>query len=326
MNIMQKKVMIKTFAIVILGGIIAALLLSHLAKRKPAVLTGAVIRQDIDTKKELPISDVEINSGGFASCKSDSSGFFRLSLEKGIKAGKIVILKFRHSGYLPLDLNAIVGDNLYVARMIPITHETDDDDPHSAIVVSNVRVRYSVSSTTVVNIGSAAKTFQVANVGNVPCNSQPPCSPDGSWKAAMGSVSLDAGLGNEFRNARASCIAGPCPFTKINSGGFSDGSRIIKASALDWSDTTTFLVEAEVFHPMVSGNVRESYPAIFGQALNFTLPAAAEGVSIEAEINGDAIVFPLGPDLFLSWAECDTRVNKDQTRVYRCELKPRHRF
>jgi hypothetical protein len=142
----------------------------------------------------------------------------------------------------------------------------------------------------------------------------------------MGSVSLDAGLGNEFRNARASCIAGPCPFTKIDSSAFSDGSRIIKASALDWSDTATFLVEAEVFHPMVSGNVRESYPAIFGQALNFTLPAAAEGVSIEAEINGDAIVFPLGPDLFLSWAECDTRINKDQTRVYRCELKPRHRF
>ena len=52
-------------------------------------------------------------------------------------------------------------------------------------------------------------------------------------------------------------------------------------------------------HPMVSDLVRESYPVIFGQTLNFSLPLLAEGPSIEAEINGDSIVFPLGPDLFL---------------------------
>jgi hypothetical protein len=322
----QQKALIKTAVVVTSGAIIATLLLLHFLKRKPVVLSGAIIRQDVDTKKELPISDVEVSvAGGNAATRSDASGFFRLRLEKGVKAGGIVTLQFRHSGYLPLDLNIIAGDNLYVARMIPITRDTHDDDSH-AVVVSNVRVRYSVSATTVVNIGSAVRTFQVVNAGNVPCNGQPPCSPDGRWKAAIGSVSLDAGLGNEFRNARASCIAGPCPFTKIDSSGFSDVSRTITASAIDWSDTVTVLVEAEVFHEMVSDNVRESYPVIFGQALNFTLPATAEGVSIEAELNGDAIVFPLGPDLFLSWAECDARVNKDQTKVYRCELKPGHRF
>lgn len=87
-----------------------------------------------------------------------------------------------------------------------------------------------------------------------------------------------------------------------------------------------FLVEAEVLHPMVSNAVRESYPVIFNRALTFTLPAAAEGVSIQAELNGETIVFPLGPNLLMTWANCDARVSNDQTRVYRCELKPGFAF
>jgi hypothetical protein len=70
----------------------------------------------------------------------------------------------------------------------------------------------------------------------------------------------------------------------------------------------------------------QSYPVIFGPALNFTLPADAEGVSLEADVVGETIIFPLGPDLFLSWASCNARVNRDQTKVYRCELKPGYRF
>jgi hypothetical protein len=160
----------------------------------------------------------------------------------------------------------------------------------------------------------------------VPCKGQNPCSPDGLWKAAIGSASLDAGPGNEFRNARVSCIAGPCPFTKIEKDEFSKGGQRITASARDWSDTATFLLEAEVFHPMVSEIVHESHPVIFGEALNFTLPATAEGVCIQADVAGQTIIFPLGPALFLSWANCDVTVNRDQTKVYRCELKPEYQF
>jgi hypothetical protein len=140
------------------------------------------------------------------------------------------------------------------------------------------------------------------------------------------SASLEAGEGNQFRNARVSCIGGPCPFTKIDSDDFSQGGRAISVSVRNWSDTTTFLLEAEVVHPMVSDMVRESYPVIFGPALNFTLPSTAEGPSIEAEINGETVIFPLGPDLFLSWANCNVRGNGDQTKAYRCELKPGYRF
>jgi len=77
---------------------------------------------------------------------------------------------------------------------------------------------------------------------------------------------------------------------------------------------------------MVSDALRRSYPVILDRALTFTLRAEAEGVSIEAKIDGAMIVFPLGPSLFLSWADCQLLVNKDKTRVYRCELKPRYRF
>ncbi|GAC1438896.1 MAG: hypothetical protein NVS1B11_27600 [Terriglobales bacterium] len=288
-----------------------------------------MIRQDTDSNKELPIADADITVAdglALAGAHSDALGYFRLTLLKRVRRGQPITIQFRHPDYRPLDLHVAAGDQLYIAHMIPVKQEVHVDSHRPETVVSNIKVRYTVSSTSSMNIGSAVKAFQVVNAANVPCNGQLPCSPDGKWKAAIATASLDAGVDNEFKNARASCIAGPCPFTRIEADGFSRGGRRISVAARDWSDTATFLLEAEVMHQMVSDNVRQSYPVIFGQALNFTLPASAEGVSIEAEINGAAIIFPLGPDLFLSWADCNARVNRDQTKVYRCEVKPGHRF
>jgi hypothetical protein len=307
----------------------AVVLVTWNLNRKPMTLKGTVIRQDADINKEQPIAGVEIvaaNGLSPHSCKSESSGFFSLTLGKGIGRGHPITLLLRHPDYQPLDLKASAGDQLYVVHMVPVPRQTHADSDHPEVVVANVRVRYTVKVTTAVDVGSAVRTFQVVNRGNVPCNGRPPCSPDGKWKAAVGGVSLDAGQGNEFRNARASCIAGPCPFTKIDDDAFTHGGRNISVSARDWSDTAAFLLEAEVFHPMVSDSVRVSYPVIFGQALNFTLPPEAEGVAIEADISGSPIVFPLGPTLSLSWAKCNARVNPDRTRVYRCELNPGYRF
>jgi hypothetical protein len=195
-----------------------------------------------------------------------------------------------------------------------------------AIVIGNVLVRYSFKTLRSVDVGSAVKTFEVANVANLRCDNNPVCSPDGKWRATIGSMTLDAGPGNEFHDARLSCIAGPCPFTSVESDNFSKGGQKITASIRNWSDTTTFLVEAEVTHFMVSHVEHQSYPVIFGPALNFTLPADADGVSLEADVAGEAITFPLGPDLLLSWANCSATGNKDQTKLYRCELKPGYRF
>lgn len=322
------KVTIWIVVLAVLGGALAMTLLKRHNKTSIS-LKGAVIRREADPNKELPIAGVQITAAdglSIGECKSDSSGFFLLRLALGVEENIPVTLQFRHSDYLPLDLNEIAGDKLYVARMVPVPDKIQTQPSRPEAVVANVSARYSIKAKTAVNIGSAVKPFQVVNTGQVPCNGQQPCSPDGKWKAAIGFAFLDAGERNEFQNARVSCIAGPCPFTKIESDGFSRGGRTISVSARNWSDTATFLLEAEMFHPMISDNIRKSYPVVFGRTLNFTLPATAEGVSIQAEINGETIIFPLGPNLFLSWADCNARVNKDQTRVYRCELKPGYRF
>jgi hypothetical protein len=299
-------------------------------------IEGAVMQRDADAKKELPIAGVAITASDgvkSATTQSEASGYFKLVLQKGVLSEKPVIVSFRHPSYEPLDLNVQTGrletpGKLYIASMVPVPVRTAAGPRHPEKVVSNIRVRYTTNSRTETNVGSAVRTFQVVNKGNVPCNHQSPCSPDGKWKASVESASLDAGADNTFDNVRASCIAGPCPFTQIDSSGFIHGGRNIRVSALNWSDTATFLMEAEVYHAAISSNVRELYPVIFGRTLNFTLPPTQEGVSLEAELDGAPMVFPLGPDLNLSWATCTVRTGTDieKTTVYRCELKPDYRF
>ncbi len=301
-------------------------------------IQGATIRSDTDTRKQLPISDVSVTaSDGVknASTASDASGYFKITLPGVAWPGRIVNLSFRHPDYLPLDLQLhtslrLLGNELQIAAMTPVPPQpgVTPQGQLKQSVVSNIRIRYTVNSQTEENIGSAVRTFQVVNKGNVACNSNRPCSPNGNWKASTGSLSLDAGPGNEFRNVRASCIAGPCPFTRIDSSGYGNGGRKITVSALDWSDTATFLLEAEVFQTEINSNVRQSYPVLFGRALNFSVPPTQEGVSIEAEIDGTPMVFPLGPELYLSWATCTSRNNTDAqgAMAYGCELKPGYRF
>lgn len=319
-----------------LGAIAAAIVAgiviwSRIPKAQPVTLKGAVIRLESDPNKEQPIAGAQIiGSGGLATgtTQSDAAGYFSITLRPGVKPGELITLSFAQTGYRPLTMEEVRPGTLIVARMLPLSRA-----PHPApvptrgvITKASVAVRYSQKTTSALNVGSAVRTFQVVNNGNVACHGHQPCSPDGQWKAAIGSLSLDAGEGNQFRNPRVSCIAGPCPFTRTISNDFSDDGRKVKISVLNWSDTATFLFEAEVYHPMVSETIRDSYPVIFGQALNFTLPPDAEGPSIEAEVNGSAIVFPLGPNLCLAWATCNLREDKDQTKVYRCELNPGYRF
>jgi hypothetical protein len=265
--------------------------------------------------------------------RSDVSGYFKVVWQKDVLSAKTLIISFRHPSYEPLDLTLQTGKlktptEVYVAAMTPMPTKAVAGSRYPETVVSHIRVRYTINSRTETNVGTAVKTFQVVNKGNVPCDHQAPCSPDGMWKTSSASVSLDAGSGNTFRNVRVSCIAGPCPFTRIDSSGFAHGGRNIHVSALSWSDTATFLVEAEVFHNAIVSNVRELFPVIFGRTLNFTLPPTQEGVSLEAEIDSSPIVFPLSPDLNLSWATCSVRTDseKEKTAVYRCELKPGYRF
>jgi hypothetical protein len=322
----RRKFAIALAGLILVGAALAMLLFS---KTEPLTLQGAVTRQDADARKQLPIAGVQITAANgvvAAVSRSDAAGFFRLRLPPGIKPGQSVVLQFRHPGYQELDLTETVARKLYLARMTPVPSTLPVSPAGPLVPISNVSVRYSSNNTTNVNIGSVVKTLEIANTGDVPCPGGSPCSPDGRWKAAIGSDLLDAGEGNEFRNTRVSCIAGPCPFTKIESAQLSHNGREFRVSIRNWSDTTTFLLEAEVYHPMASAVLRQSVPVIFGQTLNFSLPADAEGSSIVAEVGKESIIFPLGPDLCLSWANCTVRLNPDQSRAFRCELKPGYGF
>jgi hypothetical protein len=288
------------------------------------VLQGAVIKQDADVKKQSPIADVQISVQGAKVpivTKSDFSGFFKLQLPLGARPGESVVLEFRHPDYRPLEVSEPIGHQLYVVSMTPVPkHRAAVTGP--LVKVSNIRVRYSTQAETQVNIGSEITMFEVKNQANVPCNGQKTCSPDGRWKAGIGSASLDAGEGNVFDDARVSCIAGPCPFTKIVTAHYSHPSRTISVSVLGWSGTTTFLLQGEVFRREISNPVREMYPVIFGGSINFSLPPLAEGPSLEAEVNSVETIFPLGPNPSVPWANCNVQTAKTQSRSYRCELKP----
>ena len=148
-------------------------------------------------------------------------------------------LQFRHPDYKPLDLNEFVSDqHCYIARMVPLHHAAHVSAGHPDIGISNVRVRYSVKATTEADVGSAVKTISlVANTGNVLCKGNHPCSPDGKWKATLATASLDAGEGNQFRNARVSCIAVPCPFSKVEFEDLSRGGRRVNVSVRDFGPT-----------------------------------------------------------------------------------------
>jgi hypothetical protein len=314
------------------------------SERLSVPIEGAVLQRDADPTKELPIADVVVTaSDGMrsAATRSDAAGHFKLVLHKRVLSDLPIRVTFRHPRYEPLDMTVQTGrlqtpDQLYIAALVPIVPKVVvPPGPRSPVrpvrapvQVSNIRVRYTINTRAQTNVGFAVRTFQVVNQGNVPCDHRSPCSPDGKWKATSATMKLDAGADNTYGNVTASCIAGPCPFTRIDSSGFIHGGRNISVTALNWSDTATFLMEAEVYHNAISSEVRELYPVIFGQTLNFTLPPTQEGVSLEAEVDGAPMVFPLGPNLSLSWAACNVRTGpeQDKTTVYRCELKPGYRF
>lgn len=335
-------------AILLVAAAVIGVWLSGVLKTKPLVLKGAVITNDTDPRRQLPVAGARVSirlsssvppsdlsrlfsiesagSAPLAVATSDNAGYFALTLPRDIRRGRSVTFEISHPSYQPLRVNDYVGDQLYVLRMEPERRGSIPKPSGPEVTIGNVIVRYSVKNISPANVGSAARTFEVVNKGNLPCDGHGPCSPDGKWKAATGSISLDAGPGNEFHNARASCIAGPCPFTHIDDRQLSAGGPTISVSARDWSDTAVFLVEAEVVHPMISDTVRESHPFVLGRALNFTVPATAEGITLQAELNGETIVFPLGPALIVDWADCTAQTDAQKNKAYRCELKPGYRF
>jgi hypothetical protein len=310
--------------------VVLAILIRGRLQRRSVLIEGAVLMEDADPRRQLPISGVEVSAAvgeATVESRSDASGFFRLRVPLSLwRNDETSRLDFRHPGYRSIQITKPLAEQIYVVRMAAAGSQPVPEPTGAEATLRDVRVRYATKATTPINVGSIAKTFEVANASDVPCNHAPACSPNGKWKASIGGVTLDAGEGHEYRDVRTSCIAGPCTFAKIDSDQFSNGGRVIKVLVRNWSDTVTFLVEAEVMQTIPSDSIRNAYPIIFGREMSFTLPPAAEGPSIETDINGDEIVFPLGPALTLPWAVCSLQTGADRTKLYRCELKTGYRF
>jgi hypothetical protein len=318
------KTALRTTAAIVVGMLIAALIVQNIKLTNS--MAGAVVIDDPDPRKQLPLPDAEITGevgGETAQTRSDVSGFFRLTWPRRFWKGRSVTIHVKRLDYQPLERVEPMAKELCVLHMVPVA--TAQNQRSSEISLTNVRVRYSIRSNNTFDVGSKAETFSVVNEANVPCEGRRPCSPDGTWKAALGSFSLDAGEGQTFQNARVSCIAGPCPFTRVEVDGFTHGGRKISGTVRAWSETTTFLVEAEILHTAVSDMVRWAYPSIYGRTMTFTLPPGGQGPAVQADINGTQVVFPLGPALVLSWATCNMQ-EKSGIRVYSCVLNPGYKF
>lgn len=336
----RKKIVIGVVAGAI-GAAIAIVLTARIRQWKPRliVIQGAVIRRSADPHQRTPIPNVlvsvsdPVTEATEATTVSSDSGYFEVTFRERISLREAVNLNFRHPDYKPLNMQIEIGlhtppKRLYIAAMTPTAASVAVPPSGRVTTVSDLRIRYTENYRAENDIGAASKIFEVVNEANAPCKRRHPCSPDGLWKASRGSITLDAGKGDVFRNARAFCIAGPCPFTRIDSGGFVHGGQTITASAIDWSGTAVFLFEAEVYEETIASSVRVSYPVVYGRGLHFTLPPTAEGPSIEADLNQTPIVFPLGTGLYMSWARCISRKSPtgDKSTIYDCELKPGYRF
>jgi hypothetical protein len=309
---------------------------SKLNLGSPVTLTGSVLLQDADPAKQTPLPGVTViatEGGAQVTTSSGPTGFFSLTLGRRLPGIHPVTLTFQHPNYKTLQIDTgKPGDQLYIARLQPIRSNLASlpkGEQKSAVKfvdIKNVRVRYSSKNESTMGIGSLAKQFSAANVGDVPCRGQKPCSPDGQWKATKTALSIDAGDGNEFTNVRVLCIAGPCAFTQTEPDRFDQPQRKITISVLNWSDTADFVVEADVSRTMVTNAVRISYPFIVGQTLSFALPPTSEGPTVEAELNGQNIIFPLGPALILAWGDCSVEVSSDGEKIFRCQAKPGYRL
>jgi hypothetical protein len=311
---------------VVAATVAAAVIFTEVSRRGLVrTLTGVVLAANTDPAKQVAIPQtrvIAVSRTGEATAESNELGYFRIILPEGLWIGESVDLSFEHPGYEPVQVHRRIFHQLWVARLAPAPSKAAAEAQTPAVTLSDVRVRYLTKGATITAIGSMVRTFQVINEGGLPCGSHSICSPDGKWRGAINGLTLDAGEGQEFRNARVSCIAGPCPFARVDTDNFSRGGRVISVAVRNWSDTVTFLLEAEVVRTAANDLVQQAYPAIFGRVISFTLPPSAQGLSFEAEWNGQEITFPLGPALLLSWANCALKVQPDQTRLYSCELKP----
>src|SRR6202142_4202334 len=79
-------------ATIVAAGVIAGAILLTRPRTRPIMLRGAVVKQDSDPTKELPLADVDVqalsNSAVIGEGKSDASGAFTVMLHNRLWIGR----------------------------------------------------------------------------------------------------------------------------------------------------------------------------------------------------------------------------------------------
>jgi len=208
---------------------------------EPMVIQGVVMRDEANPEKRFPISSVRvISTDGLASAPTTTGtdGLFKLTLKPEAKNGLSISLNFQHPDYQEKDVTQVIGESVpYIFYLWPSQY-TRVEPAGQAWMGRFLRVADPPEI--------VSKTFQIRNRGSVRCNNRPPCSPDGKWKAAIETASIDAGPGKIFASGRAQCIAGPCPWTSVETKGFPQlGQPTLTVSVRNWSDTVTYRLSGE---------------------------------------------------------------------------------
>ena len=187
--------------------------------KSPAIsdVEGAVMKDDIDPEKRYPLNGVQVidsDTPGLAlgPVTTQEDGSFKLKLRPDARSGQSIDLQFTAAGYQKKTANAAVGVDVnytfYLWPSLPTVSLSSNQ--RRSVTATVVRVADTFAE-------NQSKTFQIPNYGSVRCNGGGPCSPDGKWKASVVTSTLDAGLGNKFISCKVVCVAGPCPWTKVNS-------------------------------------------------------------------------------------------------------------
>src|ERR1700722_10817509 len=123
-------------ALTVAVGVVATALILR-ARHASVTLTGVVLRQDSDPRKQLPIANVKITATEgerSAEGESDASGLFRLTLPNGGWREQPVLLTFQHPGYQPMDMTPRMKGELYIARMTSLPAQAAPAGVHEIAV------------------------------------------------------------------------------------------------------------------------------------------------------------------------------------------------
>src|SRR5690242_18737157 len=109
---------------IVLCGLAISLVWAWHVKRQTIHLTGAVITQNADPRKQLPVAGAVVTAADgseVTKTKSDATGLFNILLHRQLLRGqRTVELHFRHAEYEPLDLTVPVSNKITVAELVPV--------------------------------------------------------------------------------------------------------------------------------------------------------------------------------------------------------------